>query len=105
LFDASRRSCACLAVAVKHTSTSFGVDLDLLAAPDDPGDGFLEVVVEVIRLPVLDIVRELEFTIKLQVNVVQEAQIQLLANHVRGAFLKVHGAALVGLVESPQQVR
>jgi hypothetical protein len=55
-------------------------------------------------LPVLNVIRELDLSIKSQVHIVQEAQIELLANDVCQAFLQVNGTSVIGLVESPQQI-
>ena len=94
-----------MSVTVENTIPSLTVDLDLLAAPDPESDGPLEVVVKVVLLPVLDVVRELDFSIKPQVHIVQEAQIELLTDHVGRALLQVNSTSVVGLLESPQQVR
>lgn len=45
-----------LSIAVQHTTSE---DLDVLTTPAPEGDGFLEVVVEVVGLPVGDVVGKL----------------------------------------------
>lgn len=84
-----------LSIAVQHTTPE---DLDVLATPAPEGDGFLEVVVKVVGLPVGDVVCELSrtteisiifsilrieegqgkylnFSLKLHLNIIQECQI------------------------------
>lgn len=92
-----------LPIAVQHTTPE---DLDVLTTPAPEGDGFLEVVVEVVGLPVGDVICELsgsnnisimfpkplpkkvkggiylDLPLKLHLNIIQEGQVQLLPNHV-----------------------
>ena len=92
-----------LPIAVQHTTPE---DLDVLTTPAPEGDGLLEVVVEVVGLPVGDVVCELSgsnnisimfhkplpkkvkggiylnLPFKLHLNIIQEGQIQLLPDHI-----------------------
>lgn len=45
-----------LAIAIQSAVTE---DLDILTTPDPKGDGLLKVIVEVIGLPVIDVIGEL----------------------------------------------
>ena len=47
----------------------------------------------------------LDFTFQLHLNVVQEAQVQLLANNVRLALLQQQPTPMVGLLDAPEKVR
>lgn len=76
-----------LSVAIDHT---FAVDLDipgvmsvlqeadsgysvyLLATPHPESDALLEIVVEVVRLPIFDVVRELQLTLYIHIDVIQK---------------------------------
>lgn len=85
--------------------SSLSEDFDVLPAPDPKGNRLLERVVEVVRLPVGDVVGKLlvlglvtqmcalvntylDFSFQLNLNIIQEAQIQFLSNHVSLAFLQ-----------------
>lgn len=85
--------------------SSLSEDLNVLTTPDPKGNRLLERVVEVVRLPVGDVVGKLhvlglvtqmcalvntylDLSFQLNLNIIQEAQIQLLSNHVSLAFLQ-----------------
>lgn len=78
--------------------------IDSLAAPDGEGDAFLEWVIEVVGLPVLDIIGILQLAIDVDINVLQEAKIELLADNIFMVLLQVHEAAVIRLFECPQEV-
>lgn len=108
----------CLTIAVHR---SFTIDLDVFATPDHEGDALLEGVVEIVVLPIFNIVSELETlcqrassrsdlsthlqcTIELDINIVQDREINLLANDVCLSFFEVHKTAVLCLFESPDEV-
>jgi hypothetical protein len=55
-FTASETIIPCLTVAIQRTIT---IDAYVLAAPNPEGDGFLKGIVEIVRLPVCDVVGKL----------------------------------------------
>lgn len=76
----------------------------LLSAPDGEGDTLLERVVEVVGLPVFDVIGVLQLSIDIDIYVFEEAKIQLLTNDVFVVFLQVHEAAIVCFLQRPQEV-
>jgi hypothetical protein len=72
-------------------------------------------------LPVLDVIGELgeldfdskvlstyaaylNFTFQLDLNIVQEAQVELLANHVGLALLQEQTASVVSMLDAPEEI-
>ena len=107
-----------LTVAVQ---SSLAEDLDVLSTPDPEGNRLLEGVVEVVLLPVLDIIGELhwlatfnqchitpnsylQFTLELHLNVIQKAKIQLLANNILLALLQHKSATVVRSLHAPEEI-
>lgn len=92
----------------------------ILSTPDPEGYALLEVVVEVISLPVLDVISELEesaisshqyfvladleLPIKLDIHVVQESQVQLLANYILLSLLQMHQTTMIRFPQSPEEI-
>lgn len=86
-----------LAIAVEHAAA---VDLDVLAAPLPEHQAVLEGVVEGIGLPVRGVVGEFDFAIQLDVDVVQEGQVQRLADHEGFALGEEQSTAIVCVLET-----
>ena len=83
----------------------------------------MECVVEVVCLPVVDVIGELDesdvkltfhlsmcctaylnLAIQLDFNVIQEAQIKLLANYISLALLQQQTAAMIGMLDTPEEI-
>lgn len=77
---------------------------DSLSAPDCEGDALLERVVEVVGLPILDVVGVLQFSIDIDVHIFQKAEVELLADDILVVLLKVYKAAVISLLECPEEV-
>jgi hypothetical protein len=116
-FHASKGIVPLLAIAIESTLSE---DLDILTTPHPESDRSLERVVEVVCLPVVDIVGELlmsgqfnqsqswaiylHFTLQLHLNIIQEAEVELLANDIGLPLLQEKSAAVVGCLDSPKEV-
>lgn len=61
-------------------------------------------MIKVVVLPVLDIIGELDLSIELHLDVVQEGQIELLANDVLLACGEDKSSAVVGLLQSLEEL-
>jgi hypothetical protein len=116
-FHASKGIVPLLTIAIESTLSE---DLDVLTTPHPESDRSLERVVEVVCLPVVDIVGELlmsgqfnqsqswaiylHFTLQLYLDIIQEAEIELLANDIGLPLLQEKSAAVVGGLDSPKEV-
>lgn len=104
-----------LAISIQDTTPE---DLDVLATPSPEGYRFLEIVVEVIALPILNIVGELfvlagaihveltclQFTIQLDFNVIQETEIELGPDDIGMVLLQQQSSAVIRLFQSPEEI-
>lgn len=110
-----------LSITVQGTLSK---DSDILTTPYPEGDGFLEVVVEVVGLPVIDVIGELSYhnsarplykqlgtgvnylnlPVKLNLNIIQKRQLQLLPNDIGLAFLQEESPTVVRLCDSLQEL-
>jgi hypothetical protein len=61
-----------LTIAIHGTTP---IDLDILSAPDNPSDALLEGIVEIVGLPILDIISELQLSVELEVDIFEKAQV------------------------------
>jgi hypothetical protein len=77
---------------------------DSLSAPDCEGDALLEGIVEVVGLPVLDVVGVLQLSVDVDVDVFQEAEVELLANDILVVLLEMYKTSVVGFLECPEEV-
>lgn len=114
-----------LSVAVQDAFTKY---LDVLAAPDPEGDRLLEVIVEVVILPIINVVGELlfsvssypppmasfhslirvsthlDFTVQLDLDIIQEAQVQLLTDHIGLVLGQQESTTVVRPLDCRQEV-
>lgn len=90
-----------LAVTVESTSS---VNLDILSTPLPEHDGVLERMVEGIILPVLGVVGELDLSVKTDMDVVQEGQVQRLANDILLALGEQQGATMHSLFKTLEEL-
>lgn len=77
---------------------------DELATPDSEGNALLERIVEVVGLPVLDVIGIFELAIDVDVDVVEEAEVEFLSDNVFVVLLQVHKTSMIGFFECPEEV-
>lgn len=90
-----------LTVAVQRAVAK---DLDVLAAPFPEHDAVLEGVAEGILLPKGRVVGELDLAVELDMDVVEERQVQRLANNVGAAAGEADCATVVGTLERIEEL-
>lgn len=106
----------CLTITVHR---SLAVDADVFATPDHESDTLLERVVEVVALPIRNVIGELHVsdrsryivrithlqgTIKLDIYIIEHRKIDLLANDVGLAFLEMYQSSVLCLFQSPNEI-
>ena len=100
-FESSKSIVPFLSVTIESSSAE---DSNILASPLPERNTLLEWMSKVVVLPVLDIIRELDLSVKLHLDVVQEGQIELPANDELLACGENKSSTVVGLLQSLEEL-
>lgn len=96
-FQTSKAIIPCLSVPIER---SIPENPDVLPSPLPERNALLKGMIEVVVLPVLDVIRKQDRAIELHLDIIQERQIQLFANDEGLALGKDERAAMVGFLEA-----